>query len=415
MGRNSKRRRDAKQSARPPHPAVADPTAVRADLQRQRTETLVDAGSDLLARLVEWRDAAAQDRFTPQPFLVLPYSTLVEIAAVQPRTTGDLAAVTGIGPARLARWGDAILGVVAAAQPYRVPARLAELVDAGYLPAEAQAIDVRIAAAARHYAPKHLAFARRQGDDPRVPAWAMRAAAATGRRAYATLVRIVPSDTHRAEQMRICVDEALAFATEICHHRWLLDRPDAADVCGWLVAAQCVAWYSTDADRLIGFDDPAGYATRRQLAWGLIHHLAGEVCLPPLRAGFTGAEIDRAGVISQLVGALVTSTLTLPDQLPPDAEEVTWILWRLSTSMLSALTAAEPTDPLRIALAAAAVLVEASAAHDAEHGYEWDEAGNAVYRCRPTCQRPNCDPRAQSPDPWQEPSVPPDQLRLAAG
>jgi len=48
------------------------------------------------------------------PFVVLHDRTVARIAADLPRTSADLLRVPGIGPAKVASYGDAILSMIAA-------------------------------------------------------------------------------------------------------------------------------------------------------------------------------------------------------------------------------------------------------------------------------------------------------------
>ena len=58
-----------------------------------------------------WRlDEARRNAIAP--FVILHDRTLLAIASVLPRTTDDLLAIPGIGPAKLASYGDAILRIV---------------------------------------------------------------------------------------------------------------------------------------------------------------------------------------------------------------------------------------------------------------------------------------------------------------
>jgi superfamily II DNA helicase RecQ len=45
-------------------------------------------------------------------YVVFHDKTLVAIAAARPQTLNDLAAIPGVGPAKLARYGDEILDVL---------------------------------------------------------------------------------------------------------------------------------------------------------------------------------------------------------------------------------------------------------------------------------------------------------------
>jgi ATP-dependent DNA helicase RecQ len=51
------------------------------------------------------------------PFHVLGNRTLEEIVRRSPRTLGELASVPGIGPAKLAAYGEEVLATLGAASP----------------------------------------------------------------------------------------------------------------------------------------------------------------------------------------------------------------------------------------------------------------------------------------------------------
>ncbi len=73
----------------------------------------IDAEVDasLLARLKEWRREQARLQGVP-PYVVFHDRTLVEVAACQPRDLDALAQLSGIGAAKLERYGEALLAVV---------------------------------------------------------------------------------------------------------------------------------------------------------------------------------------------------------------------------------------------------------------------------------------------------------------
>ena len=66
----------------------------------------------LLGRLKAWRAAEAKRRRVPA-YVVFHDSTLQKIAARDPKTLGELAKVPGVGPAKLERYGDELLRVLA--------------------------------------------------------------------------------------------------------------------------------------------------------------------------------------------------------------------------------------------------------------------------------------------------------------
>ena len=72
----------------------------------------VDDG--LFERLREWRLERAREDEVPA-YVVLHDATLRELAAAKPETPRDLAAVKGFGPAKLERYGEDVLAVIAAA------------------------------------------------------------------------------------------------------------------------------------------------------------------------------------------------------------------------------------------------------------------------------------------------------------
>ncbi len=71
-----------------------------------------EADVGLFERLRQWRRQRSQTDSVPA-YVVLSDATLQELAAVQPRTLGELGDVKGIGPAKLERYGDELLSVLA--------------------------------------------------------------------------------------------------------------------------------------------------------------------------------------------------------------------------------------------------------------------------------------------------------------
>jgi ATP-dependent DNA helicase RecQ len=74
---------------------------------------LPPADAGLLDRLKQWRLAEAKAQAVPA-YVILHDSTLAELARRRPRALSDLAVVPGIGARKLERYGDALLGVIAA-------------------------------------------------------------------------------------------------------------------------------------------------------------------------------------------------------------------------------------------------------------------------------------------------------------
>ncbi len=88
--------------------AVPPPRAKRA--RKQRYEGPVDP---LFEALREARRGLASAAGVP-PYVVFHDSTLREIAAAKPRSLSDLSRISGVGEAKLARYGEAMLAAVAA-------------------------------------------------------------------------------------------------------------------------------------------------------------------------------------------------------------------------------------------------------------------------------------------------------------
>jgi DNA helicase-2/ATP-dependent DNA helicase PcrA len=71
---------------------------------------------DLLAALHTWRTRAAESANLPE-FVIFTESALVAIAEACPRDTDQLAAVSGVGPAKIRKYGPDVLALVTAATP----------------------------------------------------------------------------------------------------------------------------------------------------------------------------------------------------------------------------------------------------------------------------------------------------------
>jgi ATP-dependent DNA helicase RecQ len=84
---------------------------------RSRRASPVDVGdidATLLARLKAWRLAEARAQGVPA-FVIFNDRTLAEIARVKPADLPGLRAISGVGEAKLARYGEALLGEIGAA------------------------------------------------------------------------------------------------------------------------------------------------------------------------------------------------------------------------------------------------------------------------------------------------------------
>jgi DNA helicase-2/ATP-dependent DNA helicase PcrA len=73
----------------------------------------VGRGGALLGRLKEWRRKRAQADGVPA-YVVFHDRTLAEIAERRCRDWADLAAISGVGPAKLERYADEVLAIVEA-------------------------------------------------------------------------------------------------------------------------------------------------------------------------------------------------------------------------------------------------------------------------------------------------------------
>jgi superfamily II DNA helicase RecQ len=73
-------------------------------------------GGALFDRLKDWRRKRAQADDVPA-YVVFHDRTLAEIADRKPRDSADLAAISGVGPAKLERYADEILEIVGGSGP----------------------------------------------------------------------------------------------------------------------------------------------------------------------------------------------------------------------------------------------------------------------------------------------------------
>jgi ATP-dependent DNA helicase RecQ len=87
-----------KRAARTAAPPTADPDPA-------------DADPELLARLKGWRSDEARRRSVP-PYVIFHDRTLAAIAAVKPAGADELARVKGVGPAKLAAYGEELLRLI---------------------------------------------------------------------------------------------------------------------------------------------------------------------------------------------------------------------------------------------------------------------------------------------------------------
>jgi DNA helicase-2/ATP-dependent DNA helicase PcrA len=104
---NAWRREHGEVPAEIARPAPGD--APRRELANPRDVALVE-------RLRVWRRETAMSAGVAA-FVVLPDAALVEIAASRPRSPQALLALRGLGPAKVEKYGQAVLNLVAADEP----------------------------------------------------------------------------------------------------------------------------------------------------------------------------------------------------------------------------------------------------------------------------------------------------------
>jgi superfamily II DNA helicase RecQ len=67
--------------------------------------------SPLYLELKEWRLATAQENGVPA-YVVFNNKTLADIAEVQPTTEEELLSCSGVGPAKISKYGDEVLDLI---------------------------------------------------------------------------------------------------------------------------------------------------------------------------------------------------------------------------------------------------------------------------------------------------------------
>ncbi|RJF72140.1 hypothetical protein D3875_11850 [Deinococcus cavernae] len=95
----------------PAAPAVSPGTSTDTPAKEDPAANLTDEQAAIYARLREWRNAEAK-RQEISRFIIASNASLAEIARRVPYTLDDLAAVRGMGKARLEKYGEKILAVV---------------------------------------------------------------------------------------------------------------------------------------------------------------------------------------------------------------------------------------------------------------------------------------------------------------
>jgi DNA helicase-2/ATP-dependent DNA helicase PcrA len=94
--------------------AKARATAAGAKVPRPpKPKVLVGANADpaVLAELVEWRRSLARASGVPA-YVIFHDTTLAAVAEARPRTRDDLLALPGLGPVKVERYGEALLGLI---------------------------------------------------------------------------------------------------------------------------------------------------------------------------------------------------------------------------------------------------------------------------------------------------------------
>jgi DNA helicase-2/ATP-dependent DNA helicase PcrA len=94
-------------AARKPSRFLAE-LGVRTAAAREPETTLDDASAVRFAALKRWRLEQSRSEGVPA-FVVFSNRTLEEIARLDPETLGELAAVSGVGPAKLESYGERVL------------------------------------------------------------------------------------------------------------------------------------------------------------------------------------------------------------------------------------------------------------------------------------------------------------------
>lgn len=102
--------------------ARSDPRSARRDASTQPSPAVEETEADeaIVEALRAWRLERARSDGVPA-FVVFHNTTMTAIAAAEPQTLEQLAAVSGIGPSRLESYGDEILAAVASVTDHRPP------------------------------------------------------------------------------------------------------------------------------------------------------------------------------------------------------------------------------------------------------------------------------------------------------
>jgi superfamily II DNA helicase RecQ len=82
---------------------------------RRRAEVAAGPADPVLDALRAWRTRVARDTAKPA-YTVFANDTLERIAASKPETLAELYAVPGVGPSKLAKFGEEVLAIVKSAR-----------------------------------------------------------------------------------------------------------------------------------------------------------------------------------------------------------------------------------------------------------------------------------------------------------
>ena len=84
---------------------------MRSRRSRAPSEPIQDADRPLFEVLRAWRREQASAQAVP-PYVIFPDRTLMDIARLRPETADMLALCSGVGQAKLARYGEAVIRLV---------------------------------------------------------------------------------------------------------------------------------------------------------------------------------------------------------------------------------------------------------------------------------------------------------------
>ncbi len=77
----------------------------------KKTKFNLAKSNDVITRLKEWRKALSREQNIPA-YIIMHDRTIIDIAVKTPLSLNDLEKVIGLGPAKISKYGDEILGVV---------------------------------------------------------------------------------------------------------------------------------------------------------------------------------------------------------------------------------------------------------------------------------------------------------------